>query len=98
MLLKLKRNSFNSSHSTASISILQYTICEDLSQQFAAAAAESVCWFIFILHPLFICVLVRPILNVLVNFAKEGNVAASIDGKVAASTEGNVPAGTDSVC
>lgn len=43
MLLKLKRNAFNSSHSSSSISIQQYTFCDDLNDQFDAAVEEHVC-------------------------------------------------------
>ncbi|KAK4260997.1 hypothetical protein QN277_004053 [Acacia crassicarpa] len=41
LLLKLKMNEFNKKYPTSSISVGQYTICEDLSNQFSEAITES---------------------------------------------------------
>ncbi|KAI9125335.1 hypothetical protein K1719_003951 [Acacia pycnantha] len=41
LLLKLKMNDFNKKHPTSSISVVQYTICEDLLDQFNEANTES---------------------------------------------------------
>ncbi|KAI9085314.1 hypothetical protein K1719_032691 [Acacia pycnantha] len=41
LLLKLKMNDFNKKHPTSSISVVQYTICEDLLDQFSEASTES---------------------------------------------------------
>ncbi|KAI9127664.1 hypothetical protein K1719_000657 [Acacia pycnantha] len=41
LLLKLKMNDFNKKHPTSSISVVQYTICEDLLDQFSEASTVS---------------------------------------------------------
>ncbi|KAI9126258.1 hypothetical protein K1719_002679 [Acacia pycnantha] len=41
LLLKLKMNDFNKKHPISSISVVQYTICEDLLDQFSEASTES---------------------------------------------------------
>lgn len=52
MLLKLKRNSFNSTHSASSISIQQYTFCDDLADKFEEAADGHVCGIVNFLQKL----------------------------------------------
>ncbi|KAI9108293.1 hypothetical protein K1719_020776 [Acacia pycnantha] len=42
LLLKLKMNDFNKKHPTSSISVVQYTICEDLLDQFSEASTEAI--------------------------------------------------------
>ncbi|KAI9108307.1 hypothetical protein K1719_020790 [Acacia pycnantha] len=42
VLLKLKMNDYNKKHPTSSISVSQYTICEDLLNQFNEANAEGI--------------------------------------------------------
>lgn len=60
MLLKLKRNSFNSNHSTSSISIQEYAFCEDLGDEFAAAAnpVKKMCKYTFVNSFIYITYLV----------------------------------------
>ncbi|XP_028782229.1 replication protein A 70 kDa DNA-binding subunit A-like isoform X2 [Neltuma alba] len=41
MILKLKLNDYNKRYPSSSISVLQYTICEDLIEQFIHAAIEN---------------------------------------------------------
>ncbi|KAI9089060.1 hypothetical protein K1719_029339 [Acacia pycnantha] len=40
LLLKLKRNKFNRKHLAAGISVQQYTLCEDLTEQFNQASTD----------------------------------------------------------
>ncbi|XP_028753464.1 uncharacterized protein LOC114713054 [Neltuma alba] len=40
MILKLKLNDYNRKHPHSSISVVQYTLCEDLIEQFTKASAE----------------------------------------------------------
>lgn len=42
MLLKLKRNEFNAKHTASSISVQQFSYCENLNDQFNEASSEVV--------------------------------------------------------